>query len=255
MLDSGAFTAWNKGGEIELEPLVEVYGEMIERYSDGLKAIWLINLDKIPGQRGRTATEEEIDAAIKVSDNNYSILNRHFGSRVLPVFHQNESKKRLHEVASMADYICISPRNDLGEKHRISWAAEVHSLLGGKKTHGLATTGMKMMEMVPWYSADSAWWLSTAINGSIMYVSQTGIIKTVLVSEKSPGRKDKNQHYISMAPKIQNYIDERLAVHGFTFKEVAEHHTPRMLMCIYEVLEWMKISEVKPIPSGGLFDL
>lgn len=257
MLDSGAFTAWNKGGEVELEPLLDVYSDMVEKYEDGLKAIWLINLDKIPGQRGRTATEDEINCAIKVSDENFAILEREFGHRVLPVFHQNESRRRLREVAAMAKYICISPRNDLGERYRISWAAEVHSLLkeSGNRTHGLATTGMKMMDMVPWYSADSAWWLSTAINGSIMYVSQTGIIKTILVSEKSPGRKDKNQHYISMAKPIQKYIDERLDVHGYTIKDVMEHHTPRMIVCILEILEWLKISTTAPIPTAGLFDL
>lgn len=255
MLDSGAFTAWNKGGEVELDPLIDVYAEMIDKYEKGLKAVWLINLDKIPGQRGRTATEVEIGHACRISDSNFAELEKRFGRRVLPVFHQNESKERLLDIAKMADYICISPRNDLGERYRISWAAEVHSILKDRKTHGLATTGMRMMECVPWYSADSAWWLATAINGSIMYVSQEGIIKTILVSEKSPGRKDKNQHYISMAPKIQRYIDERLAVHGFTFKDVSEHHTPRMLMCIYEILEWLRISEVKPIQSGGLFDL
>ena len=112
-----------------------------------------------------------------------------------------------------------------------------------------------MMDMVPWYSADSAWWLSTAINGSVMFLHSTGIIKTVLVSERSPGRKDKNQHYVSMSKPIREYIDGRLAVHGFTYKDVAEHHTPRMLMCILEILEWLKISSTSPIPTTGLFDL
>lgn len=257
MLDSGAFTAWSKGGEVELDPLMRVYDEMLEKYEAGLREVWLINLDKIPGQRGRTATEDEIEEAIYISDRNFEVLEENFGARVLPVFHQNESTRRLYEVCDQADYICVSPRNDLGERHRISWAAEVHTLLRGKskKTHGLATTGMKMASMVEWHSADSAWWLQTAINGSIMYLSHEGIIKTVLVSERSPGRKEKNQHYISMAKPYQKYIDERLAVHGYTFKDVAEHHNPRMMVNILEILEWLKIAEVKPITVGGLFDL
>lgn len=258
ILDSGAFTAWNKGKEVELEPLVDIYAEMIEKYEKGLKKIWLINLDKIPGQRGRTATPQEIEDAIRISDRNYEQLCFHFGNRVLPVFHQNESTARLTEVANMADYICISPRNDLGERYRISWAAEVHTLLkqmGGRRTHGLATTGMKMMNMVDWYSADSAWWLSTAINGSIMYLSQEGIIKTVLVSAQSPGRKDKNQHYVSMARPLQKYIDERLAVHGYTYHDVSTHHNPRFMVCLLEVLEWLKVAKVEPIAMSGLFDL
>lgn len=257
MLDSGAFTAWGKGKEIELDPLINIYSELIETYEDNLKAVWLINLDKIPGQRGRTATPEEIEEAERISDKNFNVLQKMFGPRVLPVFHQNESGERLKTVGQMGAYICISPRNDLGEKHRISWAAEVHTLLRGTgwRTHGLATTGMSMANMVPWYSADSAWWLQTAINGSIMYLSQEGIIKTLLVSQQSPGRKDKNQHYISIAKKAQQYIDERLAVHGYTYKDVSEHHNPRMMVCILEVLEWLQIAKVQPMTAGGLFDL
>lgn len=257
MLDSGAFTAWNKGDEIELDHLLHVYDELLEKYEPGLKNVYLINLDKIPGQRGRTATEKEIEDAIYISDRNFEVLVETFGDRVLPVFHQNESSRRLADVCSQADYICISPRNDVGEKHRISWAAEVHTMLRGKakKTHGLATTGMKMANMVDWFSADSAWWLQTAINGSIMYLSHDNIIKTVLVSERSPGRKDKNQHYVSMAKPYQKYIDERLAFHGYTYFDVSTHHTPRMLVNILEILEWLKIAEVNPIPMGGLFDL
>lgn len=257
MLDSGAFTAWSKGGEVELEPLMRTYDELLEKYEPGLKAVWLINLDKIPGQRGRTATTQEIHDAIRVSDYNYEKLTDAFGARVLPVFHQNESTGRLKDVCSMAEYICVSPRNDVGEKYRISWAAEVHTLLRstGNKTHGLATTGMKMANAVEWFSADSAWWLQTAINGSIMYLTHDGIIKTIQVSSESGARKDRNQHYTTMPRVYQQYIDERLAVHGYVFKDVNEHHNPRMMVNILEILEWLKIAKVEPITVGGLFDL
>jgi hypothetical protein len=103
MLDSGAFTAWNKGGQVELEPLIEVYREMVDKYEDGLKAIWLINLDKIPGQRGRTATEAEIEDAIKVSDQNFEILQSS-GTYPCP---PDESKNL---GKSQQWCICISPR-------------------------------------------------------------------------------------------------------------------------------------------------
>lgn len=259
MLDSGAFTAWNKGKVIELEPLVQVYAELIDKYEHGLRKIWLINLDKIPGERGRTAEPSEIEEAIIESDRNFDVLVKHFGERVLPVFHQNESKKRLHEVCGMADYICISPRNDVGEKFRISWAAEVHTLLLDEprkiRTHGLATTGMHMLRNVDWFSADSAWWMQTAINGSIFYLAHDGDLRTIQVSERAGARKDAGQHYTTIPKAMQEVIEKRLAIHGMTIKEVAEHHTPRFIACIYEVLEWLKIAQAKPLHHVGLFDL
>jgi len=259
MLDSGAFTAWNKGKVIELEPLIQVYGEMIEKYEHGLRKVWLINLDKIPGERGRTASHEELEEAMRESDRNYEILVKHFGDRVLPVFHQNEPKERLRNVCQMADYICISPRNDVAEKFRISWAAEVHTLLLNEpkrvRTHGLATTGMHMLRNVDWFSADSAWWMQTAINGSIFYLAHDGDLRTIQVSERAGARKDAGQHYTTIPRAMQKVIDDRLAIHGITIKEVAEHHTPRFVACIYEVLEWLKVAKPKPLHHVGLFDL
>lgn len=259
MLDSGAFTAWNKGKVVELEPLVRIYGELIEKYEHGLRKVWLINLDKIPGERGRTATPDEIDDAIRVSDENFEILHKHFGDRVLPVFHQNESKERLNAVCDMADYICVSPRNDVAEKFRIAWAAEVHTLLltNGRKTrtHGLATTGMTMLGNVDWFSADSAWWMQTAINGSIFYLAHDGDLRTIQVSERAGARKDAGQHYTTIPRAMQQVIEQRLAIHGMSIKEVAEHHTPRFIACIYEVIEWLKVSRCKPVHHVGLFDL
>ena len=259
LLDSGAFTAWTKGKSIELQPLIDVYGELIEKHEHSLKKIWLINLDKIPGERGRTAGPAEIDDAIKESDANFEVLYKHFGERVLPVFHQNESKERLHEVCQMADYICISPRNDVGEKHRVSWAAEVHTLLAKEpkriKTHGLATTGMNMLRNVEWFSADSAWWLQVSINGSIFYLHDCGDLRTIQVSDRGNAKKDAGQHYSTLPKAIQEFIDSRLAIHGYTYKDVSEHHNPRFMVCILEVIEWLKIAQVKPLHHVGLFDL
>ena len=259
LLDSGAFTAWSKGNEIKIDKLLPIYDSLVTKYADTLKELWLINLDKIPGQRGRTATPDEIDEAIRISDENFKILVKHFGNRVLPVFHQNESKERLHDVCAMSDYICVSPRNDVGEKYRISWAAEVHTLLKKEprkiRTHGLATTGMHMLRNTDWYSADSAWWMATANNGSIMYLHENGDIKTVPTSDRAGSKKDLEQHFSTLNPTMQAYILGRLEKHGFTYENVATHHTPRQLMCIYEVIEWLKVSETKPIHYEGLFDL
>ena len=164
MLDSGAFSAWSLGQEISLDDVKRAYAQFIETADDLFEEIWLINLDVIPGEKKRTPTRDEIEAAMRQSDANFADLRAAFGNCVLPVYHQTESLERLDDViAQVADttnYIGISPRNDVPENERVKWASDVHAILQQQgcdvKTHGLATTGNKMMRSCHWHSGDSA---------------------------------------------------------------------------------------------------
>jgi len=175
LLDSGAFTAWNKGEKTTVEDVVRKYSRFIELAGDLFDEIWGINLDVIPGEKGRDPTLDELKRAVEVSDVNFEILVKEFGNIILPVFHQGESIARLDECVAQVDgksnYICISPRNDLGEPKRVSWSRDIHGELTRRhphiKTHGLATTGNKMVRTVPWYSGDSAAWVQHGGYGMI----------------------------------------------------------------------------------------
>lgn len=167
LLDSGAFTAWNKGETVTVDDVKRKYSRFIEA-ADGLfDEIWGINLDVIPGERGRDPTPEEIEEAVRISDINYKLLTEEFGNIILPVFHQGESFDRLGECVEQVDgkhnYICVSPRNDLPEGKRVDWSRDAHSIIKDRwphiVTHGLATTGNRMVRNVPWYSGDSAAWV------------------------------------------------------------------------------------------------
>lgn len=175
LLDSGAFTAWNKGEKTTVDDVKRKYSKFIEQAGDLFEEIWGINLDVIPGERGRDPTQEELDEAVRVSDINYEILTKEFGNIILPVFHQGESPARLEECVAQVDgkhnYICVSPRNDLPEGKRVEWSRDSHALLKSKwphiMTHGLATTGNRMVRTVPWYSGDSAAWVQHGGYGMI----------------------------------------------------------------------------------------
>lgn len=226
MYDSGAFTAWSKGGMVELDDLIRVYDSMLERYESKAEAVWLISLDKIPGSKGRTASAAEIAEAVVESDHNFEILRARYGERVLPVFHQNESTARLREVAAMAPYICVSPRNDLQEKIRRRWAAEVHAAIPGVRTHGLAATSYDMMARVPWTSVDSATWVIQAANGII----QVGIpIKLYNISEYSSFIKSENQHYRTLPKIAQRQLAEYVEARGFTIDGLERNFYDRMM--------------------------
>lgn len=226
MYDSGAFTAWSKGKEVVLDDLIRVYDAMIEKYEAYSRAVWLISLDKIPGSKGKTASPSEINEAVRISDENFAVLEKRYGERVLPVFHQNESDARLHEVAAMAPYICVSPRNDLHEASRRKWSAEVHAKIPGKMTHGLAATGHAMMTQVPWGSVDSATWVLLAANGAVFRDSQ---LRTLHISNQAGSIKDFDQHYRTMPVVYQKQFEEFAAERGFDVEALETNFYDRMI--------------------------
>jgi len=254
MFDSGAFTAWNKGREVVLKDLIEVYDEMMNLSYDRAKDIWLISLDKIPGSPGRTAGPEELIECCRISDENFTILSERYGERVLPVFHQNEPTSRLREVADMAPYICVSPRNDLHESQRVRWSAEVHSLIPGKMTHGLATTGYGMMTTIPWGSVDSASWVFCATNGGIIRDHRLRVLQ---MSDQSTSQKVKDQHFKTLPAIIQDKFREFVEVRGFTVEGLITEFRERLVwnrVILSELAQSISDKIENPF-SVGLFDL
>lgn len=254
MLDSGAFTAWTKGEEVTLDHLIRDYSTLIDEYGYDISKIWLINLDKIPAEPGRDPTPDELSEAIRISDENFHILRERFGDRIIPVFHQNEDQARLAEICSMARYVCISPRNDLGEKHRRSWAKEVHHKIPeGVRTHGLATTGYPMMTTVPWHSVDSATWIMIAAYGHIYSKPDLSLIS---ISSDSPNRHDLGKHYHTVSDVERNRLDDLMEEWGFTVEALESDFVERAIWNRLMMSQlYRSIAEVKQPFQEGLFDL
>lgn len=240
MLDSGAFTAWNKGHEVTLDDLMPRYEYFLQNHLDYVGNIWLINLDKIPAEPGRDPTLAELDEAIEISDRNFERLVAAFGDRVLPVFHQGEDDARLADVAAMASYICVSPRNDLGESVRVAWSAVTHEKLGPSiRTHGLAATGQKMMTQVPWTSVDSAALMFNASAGHIR-LCMGGQLFYLTVSEKSEAVHTANKHYDTMPDSAQRNIAKHVSRWGFTMEQLRKSWEARACLILLETNDWIE---------------
>lgn len=213
MLDSGAFTAWSKGEPApNVYELLKLYKRVLAYCGPKFKAVWFISLDCIPGSPGRTATAEEMKEAIRISDQNHEILAGELGDCVLPVFHQSEELDRLHEVIEInPSYICVSPRNDLGEVHRVLWSQRTHQAIPrATATHGLAATGSEMLTTTPWHSVDSAAWIQSAAFGNVL-LWQNGATRIVPISEHHSERRTLNRHYDTMHPAVRKAIAEQCA--------------------------------------------
>lgn len=166
LLDSGAFTAWNMGRSVDLHEYAEVAVQVQSKFPSS----WTVNLDVIPGEAGRTATEAEIETGMVKSLENADYL-RAKGLRVIEVFHQNEPFPFLDHLLSRRPdaktIVGISPRNDVSVAKRVGWLQsvlgylfKVYGIEGLPRTHGFAATGLDMLRAFPIYSADSSSWLT-----------------------------------------------------------------------------------------------
>jgi hypothetical protein len=218
MFDSGAFTAWTQREPVDVHRLLDLYRWVDNLTGSRFKDKWFISLDVIPGAPPIPAVKDakgneilpaiparmpdhaEIKECIKRSDENHKVLADAFGHRVIPVFHQGEHPDRLVEVIEInPSYIGISPQNQIFEELRWRWARNVHDQLRSKiKTHGLATTGGTMMEMIDWRSVDSKRWVDQAAYGSIM-IDWKGKLTTLPISERSPARAKFGGHFNTLA--------------------------------------------------------
>jgi len=247
MFDSGAFTAWSKNEpDIDVKDLLAEYKRFVGYCGGKFKALWFINLDKIPGAPGRTPDLDEIADAVRISDENYKVLHGELGNAVLPVYHQGEDEERLLAVAELnPEYICVSPRNDLMEPQRRVWAQRAHRLIPGIRTHGLAATGGEMMQQVPWFSVDSARWVHAAAYGTILVDFPEGM-RIVATSEHSLDRKQFGKHVDTSEPARRRILKvcEELDI---TLDELREKMGARALFNVHVMAQVSKRDHT-PVP-------
>lgn len=249
LVDSGAFTAWSKGEEVIKEDLAACFDTIQQGYGDLLN-LHLINLDRIPGRKGVDPTEQQILDAMDESMSNFDYLNNLFPGKVLPVFHQGEPQAYLDTMKKLSDYICLSPRNDVAEKQRVRWSQEAHD--EKHMYHGLATTGVNMMETVNWFSVDSAGWVMIGGMGSIMF-EINGALKPVAISDTSPSLKVKGKHIETMIEK--DFIVATIEAKGYDYKELQSNDRQRYIWNMERMKDYQDAYKPRHHYERGLFDL
>lgn len=260
LLDSGAFTAWNAGTPTTVEEVTRSYDGIISRVKDKFDELICINLDVIPGERGRAGTRDEILAAFEESDKNFEILVKRFGKCILPVFHQDEEKiapERLKIVCDQAEYICLSPRNDLHERARHEWSVTMHQHVFAidpkKRTHGLATTGNAMIRTAPWFSVDSAAWvLHGGMAGKIDVYDPAGPTgpdlipryRNFFVALEGLKQKERNIHVLTRSEiEQEELLIKAIEEYGFTLERAKVDSRVRSLICMGELSKFFEAAQ------------
>lgn len=208
MLDSGAFSAWTRGVEIELARYIAFIKEnaaLLDSY---------INLDSIPGERGRRPTVKEVDRAAAESLENYRAM-RAAGLRPIPVFHFGESfvwLERLLEAG--ADYICLGGTVGTRTAPKRQFFDECFSILtNGRgepivRVHGLGVSEGKFVTRYPWYSVDSTSWAIAPIYGMILVpgLEKSRFSAQIYVADGKLDKRANSRRLEMLPPAAQDHV-------------------------------------------------
>lgn len=200
IVDSGAFSAFNRGAKIDIDKYCEFIGKVKELAKN---KVYFFNLDVIPHIKGTTPTKQQLETAASKGIENWKYI-RNKGHATIHTYHQFEGKEILDRILNECNelnYIGISPANDQSLQSRNKWLSETFFLLRNTvRTHCLGLTAKESLEIFPVYSADSS---------SHLNVSRFGELFDYKRLIKEP-KKDMNRHNIF-------YYDEK-CTHEYSFK-------------------------------------
>lgn len=237
-VDSGAHSAHTQGIEIPVDDYIQYVNDLDEYISI------FAQLDKIPGMYRKPKTIEDWVTAPELSWKNYLYMRERVKSpdKLIPVFHQGENFKWLNtmlettfEGGKHIPYIGLSPRGDVSVKDKRAFIDKSFNIILKSsnprvKVHAFGMTSLDVLEMFPFYSADSTTWLLIAAMGQILtpwgliYVSSKGTADPLHI---------KNQPVLAR-DKILSYIKDK----GFTLDQIQEDYAARMLVNAMYLKNW-----------------
>jgi len=229
ILDSGAFTAFNKKETIRIGD----YEEYLQENKCWLKNYF--NLDVL-------------------SDGEKSFINwihlKANGLKPIPVFHIGTDEKYLKEYLKTEDYIAIGAIADMSTSKRLVsleriWEDYLTDKKGFPKVkvHGFGLTSIRVMKRYPWYSVDSTSWVMFGRYGAIL-VPKTNKEKPVYdenpfivsVSDRSPKRKNIGEHFQNFPENVKLKIEKYVNELGFSMEELSMvHHKRDLINMLYYI--------------------
>lgn len=199
-LDSGAFSAFTKGVEVDLPK----YCEYIKRNKDIIEHVDGTLLASVL---------DGIGDPLKTWQNQLAM--EQLGVRPLPCFHYGEDERYLEWYIANYDYITLGGMVPISTPHLKLWLDRIWEkyLTDGSgrpriKVHGFGLTTVSLMERYPWYSVDSSSWVQTARVGGMLLMPEARVIN---VSNQSPQRRVEGQHIDTLTPLQRQAVEQKLA--------------------------------------------
>lgn len=213
IIDSGAFSAWNAGREIDIDDYIDfatTYSHILE--SKG-KKVRVVNLDVIPGEKGSTSSICRYNSKVikEAATKGFKNLLYFLQKGIIPihVFHQGEDFKWLERMCEKTDYIGVSPANDVAIKQKKLWIKKVFDFLYINKikvdTHGFGIFGFDLIKDFPFTSCDATTSRLQAGYGNIMYPKR-GFTSPLFGSPVCVNVKEKRLFNLSYKKELENML-------------------------------------------------
>jgi hypothetical protein len=215
-LDSGAFSAYTKGVQVDLP----AYCDYIKRNRD--------IIEEVDGSL-LASVLDGIGDPLQTYQNQMAMES--LGVRPLPCFHYGEDERYLDYYVANYDYITLGGMVPISTPQLRLWLDRIwdkHLTDGAGrpkvKVHGFGLTTVSLMERYPWYSVDSSSWVQIARVGGMMLVPEAQVIN---VSARSPQRRVDGQHIDTLPPIQRQAIEAKLAACGVDTVRMRETYLSR----------------------------
>lgn len=236
MVDSGAYTAYTKGVEID----VDDYIDFLNEWGDDIECF--VGVDTVPDPRNVDYTYAQ-----KTWDNYlymYDKLRPEIRHKLIVVFHYGEDFKWLknmleyrHPDGSKLEYIGLAISTEDTAKLRVGWARQCRKIINESsnpdvKTHAFGVGVKSVLDHINVTSTDATSWVKRAAYGMISIND-----KTIYISDVQKEKLD-GKHYTDKSLALQEEIENIIHERGFTVEELATDPYARAKFNILDTLSW-----------------
>jgi len=218
-LDSGAFSAFTQGVEIDLPK----YCDFIKRNADIIEVASV--LDAVGNPQRTYENQKAMEA---------------HGVAPLPCFHYGEDERYLERYVANYEYITLGGMVPISTPDLLNWLDHLWEKYltdsAGRprvKVHGFGLTVIKLMKRYPWYSVDSSSWVQISSVGSVIHPDY-GVIS---MSKTSPNRKAEGRHFDTFSLPEQQALAQEFARIGYTVEELRTSYLARRCFCMWAYCE------------------
>lgn len=215
-LDSGAFSAFTKGIEVDMA----AYCRYIKENDD--------IIEKIDGIVCASVLDG-IGDPLKTWQNQLAMEK--MGVRPLPCFHYGEDERYLEWYIANYDYITLGGMVPISTPQLKLWLDRIweNYLVDGSgrprlRVHGFGLTTVSLMERYPWYSVDSSSWVQIARVGGMLLMPEARVLN---VSNQSPQRRVEGQHIDTLTPIQRQAVEAKLQACGVDTERMRETYLSR----------------------------
>lgn len=214
-LDSGAFSAFTKGVQIDLPR----YCDFVASNEDIIEVASVLDGIGDPEEtwKNQQAMEQQ-------------------GVKPLPCFHYGEPVEFLQHYIENYEYITLGGMVPISTPQLKLWLDSIWENYltddQGKpklKVHGFGLTTISLMTAYPWYSVDSSSWVQFALNGWVYFPG----FKAVQISSSSSSAKKENANYSNMCERDQAYIERLIEQAEFETERVQQSYYSRAAFNIW----------------------